>query len=497
MKKCFAGIMLVSLLAALPIISWASPQTGAKERVETRYLAFQVFTGSPDPKQAIGDSGMQPLGPMPPPKELNAFAHDLILRIGSVGDKQTRLAVIFGPLAFDHSDEQIKRFIAAAFDLAVQKNVAVGFHLDDSMFWAGRGDLWRNPGNIEWRDWKGTRTTGRRIDWGPHPKELPPQMCFNSKEIQVEVRRRATDVIGKAIKTGTDRLKKLGKEDLFAGVIVGWETQIGQDFDTGDYLGYHALTNRGFSAKHLPLDSDREREKIVQEFITLWCKGLVDAGVSPNKIYSHTAFLPRQVFDAQATPRVSYSEQNHFAPPAAAFGEFHRPGFTTYPQPGLFAQIHAEVARHGSPGWASSEGTNLLLGSRPGQSGMNMETYLAQMFNHGATLVNIYSWGVGGDANKNMDFRVVTEGEDALHTYRKFLQGKPLTEAALTPSFDPASLPAKIHHIQKALPGWIRQTGKQAQAEPLMQRLDTAIKANNFPEAEKVADTILKLIEAH
>jgi hypothetical protein len=44
---------------------------------------------------------------------------------------------------------------------------------------------------------------------------------------------------------------------------------------------------------------------------------------------------------------------------------------------------------------------------------MTMETYLAKMFNHGAKLVNIFSWGIGGDANKNMSFRVVTEGEEA------------------------------------------------------------------------------------
>ena len=31
-----------------------------------------------------------------------------------------------------------------------------------------------------------------------------------------------------------------------------------------------------------------------------------------------------------------------------------------------------------------------------------VETYLAKMFNHGATLVNIFSWGIGGEANKKM-----------------------------------------------------------------------------------------------
>ena len=493
-RRLASVALFLSVFVNLPSVGKADPQPRAKESTETRYLAFQIFTGASDPRKAIGDSGMNPLGPMPPQKDLDAFVQDITQTIGSAGDPQTRLAVIFGPLAFDNSDAEIRRFMAAAFDMAVRKNVAVGFHVDDSMFWARRSDLWRNPDNVEWRDWNGTRTTGRQIEWGPHPKEIPPQMCFNSREIQAEVRRRATGVIGSAIKSGTDRLRRLGKEDLFAGVIVGWETQIGQDSGTGDFLGYHALTNRGFSAKNPPRDLDGEREKVVQEFITLWCKGVADAGVSPDKIYSHTAFTSRQSFDEQPAPTVSYSQQNHFASPAVAFGEFRRPGFSTYPQPGLFAQIHAEVAQHGSPGWASSEGTNLLMGSRPGQSGMNMETYLAEMFNHGATLVNVFSWGVGGEANRNMDFRVVTEDEEALRAYRKFLGGKPLREAVSTATFDPASLPGKIHHIQQALPDWIRETGKQALAEPLMQKLDAALKAKDFPEAELAANAILKLL---
>ena len=69
---------------------------------------------------------------------------------------------------------------------------------------------------------------------------------------------------------------------------------IGQDFKTGKYLGYRALLNRGFSREHPPQDMDLEREKVVQEFIELWTTGLADAGVSPQKIYSHTAFLSRR-----------------------------------------------------------------------------------------------------------------------------------------------------------------------------------------------------------
>ena len=62
---------------------------------------------------------------------------------------------------------------------------------------------------------------------------------------------------------------------------------------------------------------------------------------------------------------------------------------------------------------------------------MDMETYLASMFNHGATLVNLFSWGVGGEARKNMDFRVVTEGEEALRTIASFSAASGLSRLSL------------------------------------------------------------------
>ena len=179
-----------------------------------------------------------------------------------------------------------------------------------------------------------------------------------------------------------------------------------------------------------------------------------------------------------------------------AFGNHHRPGFSTYPQPGLFDDIYEELARHKQVGWASCEGTNLQLGSGPGQSGMNMETYLAKMFNHGGTLVNIFSWGIGGEANKNMSFRVVTEGEEALRAYRKFLKGEPLIEAKTEALTLLERLPPKIHKIQKELPAWVQKTGSRTRSKPLRscKKLQEQLKDKDFEEVEKTADSILKMM---
>lgn len=469
----------------------------AEAEKETRYLAFQIFTYGPNPKIASMGEGMNPLARFPDKATLRDYIEDIKRRIGTVGAQQTRLAVMLGPISFDHGDAEIIKFIDLAFSLALETDVAVGFHIDDSMFWARRKDLWSDPNNVEALDWDGTPCTGRRLDWqtgpGSKPDAAPPQMCFNSKAILREVQPRSA-LMGKAIRAGVKRLQQLKRPELFAGVIAGWETMIGQDFKTGKYLGYRALLNRGFSREHPPLDLDLEREKVVQEFIEHWAEGLAEAGVSPQKIYSHTAFFPRRAFQIGGHGETTYSQHNHFAPPSVAFGKHHRPGFSTYPAPGRFDDIYEELDKHKQVGWASSEGTNLQLGSGPGQSGMNMETYLAKMFNHGGTLVNIYSWGIGGEANKNMSFRVVTEGEEALRAYRKFLKGDPLIEVKTEALTLLERLPPKIQKIQKELPAWIQRTGNTDKAAALMQELKEHLNAKNFEEAEKTADSILKMV---
>lgn len=133
--------------------------------------------------------------------------------------------------------------------------------------------------------------------------------------------------------------------------------------------------------------------------------------------------------------------------------------------------------------------------SGPGQTGMNMETYLAKVFNHGGTLVNIFAWGIGGDAMKTMDFRLVTEGEDALRAYRKFLKGEALVESMEAPSLM-ERLPAKIHTIQSKLPDWGDKADDKAreQASAIMAQLKKHLDAREFDEAEKAADSMLKLI---
>lgn len=476
---------LLRLLVLLLLIGFHDRAT-SQTTTTTRYLAFQVFTNAPDPSVPLGVSGSNPLSPPPTKTEISRFVERLIARIGTTGTAETKLAVTLGPLSFDHTDDQLRRMIADAFEIALEHDIAVGFHLDDSMFWARRTDLWTNPVNVEWLDWEGTPNTGRRLDWGAEPTRIAPQMCLNSAAVQAEVRRLSA-LIGAAVSEGIATLAAHGRPDLFAGVISGWETQIGRDYQTNQQLGYCALTNRGYSRSNPPQDPDAELEQVVHAFIRLWASGLAAAGVEP--IYSHTALVSRQTYATMTddAPQ-SYTQVNQFAPPWVAFGEDFRPGFSTYPQPGLMAQIYEELAQRGSPAWASAEGANIRLNVLT--SGGSMETYLAWMFNHGAALVNLFGWGVGSEAVEN-PFRTAAESEDALAAYRKFLNGEALSEG----EYDHFDLAAKIQRIQAELPAWIAQNpARQGDAQALVESLDQRLRDGNYTEAMHIADAILRLI---
>jgi len=407
-------------LPAAPTPASATPVESTPATATTRYLTFQIFTGTPDPSIALGPP---PLSPLPTKAVMAKAVQDIITKIGTTGDKSRKLGFTPGPLAFDYTDEELKRFIRESFEIAREKNVAVSFHIDDSMFWGKRTALLANNANKEWLDWNGTPNTGRRIDWAETPVKFAPQMCFNSPDIQKEVKRFA-GVVGREIKKQADPLKADGREELFAGVIAGWETQIGRDLDTGKYLGYCALTNKGFSAKNPPKDIDLEREKIVREFIELWAKALIDAGIPQEKIYAHTAFASQQSFEQMkkndpARFSMTYSQVNNFAPSSVSFSTYYQPGFSTYPQPGLLDQISEGLSQNNNPPWASSEGTAVV--------GVAMETYLAGLVNHGATMVNIFAWGVGPYVPQN-PYRYATERPEAVAAYRKFLRGGTLKE---------------------------------------------------------------------
>jgi hypothetical protein len=255
--------------------------------------------------------------------EIAGWVHGLADRIGTLGSRHRRLAFVVGPLTLDYTDDQLRRLVADAFAVAAETGVAVAFHIDDSMFWSTREAIPPSSANVEWLDWNGTPNTGRRLDWDTQPTRIAPQLCYNSPDVRREVARVARDVIGASIRSEVWKLALQERRALFAGVIVGWESQLGRDFATEGMLGYCALANRGYSLTNPPVDVDAERVQIVHEFVDLWTASIGAAGLSHRELYGHIAFMTRADFEASArspAPRfASYAEATNFAPANAAF----------------------------------------------------------------------------------------------------------------------------------------------------------------------------------
>jgi hypothetical protein len=488
-KECAVPRLTISILLLALIATVCNTVPAVEPKVaavaETKYLSFQLMTG------LHGYAGPRPLpGHFALSKaQLEEFVQEVTKAIGTTGDARHKLGFTVGPLCFDMSDEETRQFIRDSFAVARENDVAVAFHIDDSMSWGQRKDLLSNPDNIETADWKQVPSTGRRVDWGRTPTRFPPQMCFNSPAVVAAVKDRA-GVIGAEIKLALAVLKSQGKEHLFAGVIAGWETFIGQDYETNRPLGYRALSRRGFSASHPPKDPDLERVHVVKEFMELWADALHAGGTPREKIYCHIAFTSQGLRKWDA--KDSYMNRVHFAPAEVAFSPAYRPGFSTYPEGGTFTEIHAALAEHGSPGWISAEGTNVSPSSMPGES--TMETYLGRMFNHGGLMVNVFSWGIGGEAMRNNFFRRATENPEALGAYAKFLRGEPLVES-VAQGFSGPGFADKMHRIQTELPGWIQKSGQQAQAMSLIQNIKSLLADRKWQEADKVADELLAMMK--
>ena len=390
--------------------------------INTQYLAFQLFiSGTTEP---TGD--YQGLNGFISPGKMEDFFSSVQAKIGTPSSAYRRPAIMIGPIALDFSNADITKLINQSFELANRYNIPVGFHIDDGMFWVNRPDLWKNPDNVEWIDWKGTPNTSRYVDWVT--ARLAPMMCFNAPLVKIAVSDFMSN-IAVAIKSNLDQLAPSKKEYLYAGTIVGWEPSIDKDRDTQKPSGYHALSNEGFGPNNLPADIDQERVKILHAYMEWICGPMTTAGLPTAKTYSHIAFIPRKYYDSLISinpgfGNVSYAEFNNFSLPEVAIGKGYTPGFSTYPLTGVLEEIHGLV---NNAGWASAEGTNLIPEMPPVTSGYGMESYLARHYNYGCRLVTIFAFHLRGDPFTNA-LNDASEGPGAIVAYKKFLSGARLTE---------------------------------------------------------------------
>jgi hypothetical protein len=424
-KRISLGSRLALLFLAMVLVSEAvSAGTAWSKPSSAQYLLFQIFIGTPDPASGIYRRGR-------PTEEILRIVRHIadILRPKS-GDPNRILGFSVGPIAMDQGADNARSTIRVAFDVARETGTAVALHLDDYMFWSQarwpNGRLLREqPDTVEWTDWPGTPAGGLDISWLPNVK-LAPQMCYESPQVKDFVRYWIKEVIGQEIKKQYDRLVKAGKPELFAGVIAGWESNLSN--------GYCSLSQLGYSAQKPPIDFDHERERVLQRHIEFWTKGIYDAGIPRNLIFTHLAPLPRRDYE-EVTAMLSReqirqkSQSTAFRAYWTAFNSYSYPGFSAYPDENRFQDIYEALRANHTKTWAMAEGTNVILEPSylggAGTSTLSWEAYLAASFNHGAEMVNIFGGFQGPPADA---FQRATESEEALAAYRKFLRGESLVE---------------------------------------------------------------------
>jgi hypothetical protein len=369
--------------------------TDAETSVETvppQYLTFQLFIYGPPPDGKVPSPALNKSAAQKTIDEILAAVN------GETGDgKKRKLGFALGPLALDHTDEQLREIIQGGFALAEAKGLAVAFHMDNSMFWMRRTDLWGAHENIEWTDWSGTAAKGQEIGWLPGAT-LAPQMCWNSPALKKEVSRVTRDVVGAEIKRGLEHLRAIGKEHLYAGFIAGWETFIQPG------TGYCGLTNLGYSAAKPPANMDEARATLTHDWAEYFTGELKSGGVPSDKLYTHMPVASTNALAIQIG-----------APTWTAFTKNSQAGFSTYGLDTHGPILFADLAKRGNPRWASAEGLNYNLEGPA--STLTWDQYLGDMFRNNAGLVVVFAW------NDPSPLGMVTSSSEAKATYLKFVRG--------------------------------------------------------------------------
>ncbi|MHB1000866.1 MAG: hypothetical protein ACYC27_16615 [Armatimonadota bacterium] len=447
-------------------------------------MAGSVFGGQEEPHYLLFWRG---------PEQVSA----LLKSIGSQGDGRHILG--FGQTCSTFEQEkQVPEQIRYAFAAARKYNMAVMLHFDFHVDWKNRPDLWNwfdpkkpsynpaNKKNVEWYGWDGPPSKVRYLNWGI-PQRMAPPMCFTSKQIRQEWTRLVRDVITPTLRQEIATLKREGKEQLFAGVLVGsepmFDNYLQPDPETAKMmladstpkgrLGYRSLIDRGFSKVHPPVRMEEALGTIIQETVGSWCKQFVDAGIPAVKLYPHVA------------PQVPASMTG--APISAAFNQWSRPGWTTYPVEMLkdsFEPLYRELKKHGNSEWAGVEANAWFRES------VDWETYLGWHYNHGAVIVAINTGATGTELPARLEKSAFSP--EAIAAYRKFLMGETLKE---TPAADRpgARLRRKMDALQAGFKAW-QSSGRDPSkiAEEVTERLQPLLQDERYGEAEAVIDEGIK-----
>lgn len=256
-----------------------------------------------------------------------------------------------GPMLINQSIEEIKEEVYGAFSLAERYNRPVYFNLDDCTAYTGAfgsGSEIVFSEHPEMCEWVAFPNFGE--SWGGQSNGALPRWwfnwgswlcvdaapCLNSPEFLAFMKEKIEKGFLPALTECYQKLIDEGKEYLFAGVSVGWETQIPDytfnaapgmyEWEQTQY-GYHALHNMGYSEKSLKREADllglsvREHTQnllmgVLNDYVTFMARTVAQCGLIREKIFSHVVAIQSagQVARTTAWPDVEVAVNEYCIP---------------------------------------------------------------------------------------------------------------------------------------------------------------------------------------
>ena len=369
-------------------------------------------------------------------EEIEAFLPEMKYLYGENDPERKRLYAFGmpGPMLLTQSVEEMQEQIYAGFEMAEKYDIPVYFQLDDvtnyTTYFGSGAELkfYEHPEMCEWvqfpeegETYGGEKAYGMLprfwFNWGQW-RYSPAFPNLASEELKAFVKEQLTEGVLTPLNECLERLETEGKEYLFAGMSMGWETHIPdysednpllivekenlpiafrtsdqmQEWEAGAY-GYAALTSLGYDqekleeeAEQMGLSAEEWRKQLLYEVIhdysEFLCKTAWDAGIPREKLFTHMV------------SNASYSgQENPFTPPIwCAVNDYSIPGFTMSPVTCKYdISVIKEEIQKADPDmeyWGNVEGY---------AAGVNEEAdaweYFQEMFGQGALVVSAFGYG--------------------------------------------------------------------------------------------------------
>jgi hypothetical protein len=306
---------------------------------------------------------------------------------------------------------ELQRNVEAALDTSEKTGYPVLIHLDDWNFPPPSTD----PDWVEWTafpkpgETHGPLVKRRWLNWGSWVVTGPPPN-YESPKFRAFMRSQLEAGVAKPIAQRLSRWRNEGRANLFAGLVVGWESgyysfpppvpnprpTAGKETFQDDEVvttGYAALTRRGYTAERLATEArarhisekDLFRElmcRVVHDYSEYLCGICARAGIPTDRIYTH--YTPAITASAPAVA----AADGRLLPLSTAVNSYSRPGFTMTRGWADLPKVADEMRRIGRREWGAVE-LEIVPGSRTEQEALEQFDWLTQ---RGVRVMCVYGW---------------------------------------------------------------------------------------------------------